>query len=539
MRICGRPAGLRRVAAECASDGESRSIGIVGYEDNVRGILRASTAAVAVLVVGLTTPARATTHTVTLSGITFDPADLTINVGDTVHWVWVSGFHNVESGVVENAVGVHDGRFRSGDPTVVVGTTFDLVMDQTFLDAHPAANNVYPYFCVVHADVGMEGTITVQERGCTQDSDCDDGDACNGSETCQGGDCVAGAELNCDDGNPCTDDSCDAATGCRAVAADGNSCDDGNVCNGFEVCRGGVCRVGAAPDCDDANPCTSDSCNPVTGCRNIANDDNSCDDDDECTTDACVNAVCVGSPIEGCVSCTTAENCDDDNPCTLDRCTAGVCEYVASNAPCDDGDACTDGDSCGGDVCVGSAIPGCCETDEDCNDNDPCSRDACSRGVCVRTQIDGCIPCTSDEDCHDGNVCTDNSCDAGVCVTVVNGSLCDDENPCTDEDICTDDVCEGSPIADCCRGDLDCDDGDPCTTDTCDGNACTHPPIEGCGGTDDGPMPTPTGERPRLCGAMGAFGLSWVLLGLGIIRIPARRSERSVRGVRSLGGHPS
>ena len=38
--------------------------------------------------------------------------DQTVDVGDTVDWAWVSGLHNVESGVG----GIHDGAFRSGDP---------------------------------------------------------------------------------------------------------------------------------------------------------------------------------------------------------------------------------------------------------------------------------------------------------------------------------------------------------------------------------------------------------------------------------------
>ena len=55
-----------------------------------------------------------TTHMVTLSGASFSPADLTIDVGDTVRWVWVSEFHDVESGTSGAPVG--DGKFTSGNP---------------------------------------------------------------------------------------------------------------------------------------------------------------------------------------------------------------------------------------------------------------------------------------------------------------------------------------------------------------------------------------------------------------------------------------
>ncbi len=102
-----------------------------------------------------------TVHTVELSGIQFIPAEIEIQVGDTVHWVWVSGFHNVESGTVVAGGGVHDNHFRSGNPTSSAGTIFDWVFDQTFLFAHPISSHTYPYFCVVHAGLNMTGTITV------------------------------------------------------------------------------------------------------------------------------------------------------------------------------------------------------------------------------------------------------------------------------------------------------------------------------------------------------------------------------------------
>jgi len=44
------------------------------------------------------------------------------------------------------------------------------------------------------------------------------------------------------------------------------SCDDATVCNGHEVCGGGTCNPGTPPNCDDGNICTTDSCDPATGC---------------------------------------------------------------------------------------------------------------------------------------------------------------------------------------------------------------------------------------------------------------------------------
>lgn len=102
-----------------------------------------------------------TVHTIELDGVQFIPANVSINVGDTVHWVWVSGFHNVESGVIEDDVGVPDDNFRSGDPTLEAGATFDVVFDANFLSTRPMPGNSYPYYCVVHATLGMAGAIAV------------------------------------------------------------------------------------------------------------------------------------------------------------------------------------------------------------------------------------------------------------------------------------------------------------------------------------------------------------------------------------------
>src|SRR5438874_7297710 len=42
--------------------------------------------------------------------------------------------------------------------------------------------------------------------------------------TCQGGACTAGTPLNCNDGNPCTTDSCDPVAACQHPAvANGTS----------------------------------------------------------------------------------------------------------------------------------------------------------------------------------------------------------------------------------------------------------------------------------------------------------------------------
>ncbi len=228
-------------------------------------------------------------------GNVFSPADVTIDVGDTVHWVWVAGNHNVQSGTVVSGSGVPDSIFRSGDPTPTAGTTYDVVFDQTFLDANPMTNNVYPYYCDPHTGVGMIGSVTVQATSaCTANTDCDDSDACNGAETCSSGSCVSGTAMDCDDSDDCTTDAC-ASGGCTHTPIAG---------------------------CVTTDPPPSDGCTA----------DADCDDANDCTDDACASGTCSNTEIAGCVTtdppsdgCTADADCDDADDCTDDACTDGAC----------------------------------------------------------------------------------------------------------------------------------------------------------------------------------------------------------------------
>jgi glucose/arabinose dehydrogenase/plastocyanin len=102
----------------------------------------------------------------------FTPSDITIEVGDTVHWEWAGGFHNVESGVG----GVHDGNFRSGDPTSSTTATYDVTFDATFLASKPMPGDVYPYYCAPHEAFGMTGSVAVQPDPCAAFDADGDGD---------------------------------------------------------------------------------------------------------------------------------------------------------------------------------------------------------------------------------------------------------------------------------------------------------------------------------------------------------------------------
>lgn len=72
----------------------------------------------------------------------------TIHPGDTVQWVWVSGFHSTTSGTCTGAC-VQDGRWDSGAGS---GMTFS----HTFAQA-----GSFPYFCTVHGSA-MQGMVVVQ-----------------------------------------------------------------------------------------------------------------------------------------------------------------------------------------------------------------------------------------------------------------------------------------------------------------------------------------------------------------------------------------
>ncbi len=72
----------------------------------------------------------------------------TIHPGDTVQWVWVSGFHSTTSGSCAGAC-TPDGRWDSGSGS-----------GMTFSHTFPQAGQ-FPYFCTVHQSL-MQGIVIVQ-----------------------------------------------------------------------------------------------------------------------------------------------------------------------------------------------------------------------------------------------------------------------------------------------------------------------------------------------------------------------------------------
>ncbi len=123
---------------------------------------------------------------------------------------------------------------------------------------------------------------------------CNDGNDCNGVETCNPADgtCQNGMPMTCNDNNPCTDDSCLPVVGC-VFAPNTNPCDDGSLCTTGDTCAAGQC-VGVPVPCDDGNLCNGlETCNPLTGtCQ--AGVPLVCNDANPCTLDTC-------DPLKGCV----------------------------------------------------------------------------------------------------------------------------------------------------------------------------------------------------------------------------------------------
>jgi len=77
----------------------------------------------------------------------------------------------------------------------------------------------------------------------------------------QSGTC-AFTPIPCSDGNVCTSDACNPATGCVFPPANqGVACDDGSACTSGNACSDGVCSGATnAALCDDANTCSTDVC---------------------------------------------------------------------------------------------------------------------------------------------------------------------------------------------------------------------------------------------------------------------------------------
>jgi hypothetical protein len=262
---------------------------------------------------------------------------------------------------------------------------------------------------------------------------------------------------------------------CDLACLSDSDCNDGDVCNGDEVCADGSCQAGMPLDCDDLDPCTSDSCSGGF----CVNDPLHCDDADACTADRCVAGTCVNDPIIPCcgnLTCEpgedcTAESCPSDcigeDPVEQGVCGNGYCELGsgedclscaldcrgkqsgkpgnryccgdgAGEGPVGCGDSRCDG---GGFECTDSLPVGFCCGSGFCEEGEDSLNCALDCGTCV----------PSPEDCSDG---VDNDCDAAI--------------DCSDSECDTDPSCSPS----CSPGGAACSADDECCSSKCRNGRC-------------------------------------------------------------------
>ena len=95
----------------------------------------------------ITATSFATTHTITAGGTSFSPpSGVTVNLGDTVKWVWSSGTHTSTSTTIPSGAASWSGNLNSGS------TSFIYV---------PTVAGTYNYQCNFHFSMGMTGVFTV------------------------------------------------------------------------------------------------------------------------------------------------------------------------------------------------------------------------------------------------------------------------------------------------------------------------------------------------------------------------------------------
>jgi len=306
-----------------------------------------------------------------------------------------------------------------------------------------------------------------------------DGNTCNGTSACDGaGVCQPGAPPVLDDENPCTADACDPLAGVtHTPVAVGTSCSDANACNGDELCNAfGACLSGPAPELDDGSPCTVDVCDPLLGVTHTpVPAGTSCANGTACDGTETCDAAGICQPG-------VAPELDDGNPCTLDTCdaTLGVAHTPAvAGTSCADGDVCNGAETCdGGGTCAQGTPPVL-------TDDNPCTDDFCdpTAGVSHTPRAAGasCSDfdlCNGSEACDAAGVClpgtpvpidTSSPCTTGTCDPLT-GIVTYAPSPAGTTcaiDVCTDAACNGagqcSP-----SGSTAQDDGDPCTLEWCD-----------------------------------------------------------------------
>lgn len=236
------------------------------------------------------------------------------------------------------------------------------------------------------------------------DAPCDDQDPCTIGDECTSGVCVSGSPRDCDDTNPCTEDGCDFSGVCFHANLSVGTCDSISPCAINGVCIEGTCLSEPDPACTCEAPdwdcsayddglvcngvliCNQDPATP--SCVMEAGSAIYCDSfmDSDCSKNLCAEAVgdCVMTPVR------EGLGCDDGDACSVgETCQSGICGggFVA---PCNDGDPCTIDDKCHNGLCHG--------TPYSCDDSVECTLDVCDgQGGCSHNVLDDA--CRIDGEC--------------------------------------------------------------------------------------------------------------------------------------------
>jgi hypothetical protein len=276
------------------------------------------------------------------------------------------------------------------------------------------------------SSVGLPACVDNTCVACDADTDCATGQVCDRTTN----ECVGCLNAStCPTGQVCRLDTrtCGTCTGdadCGGAACIGGLCrrdcalssDCPLTCRGAGTCASGECRYGTetVTSCDDAIPCTADSCVPGDGradsfgCLHVPRDA-MCDDATACTVDRCI-ADSVGPGMGGCVHAPSDVICRDGVIGTMPRCIEPICvpsavghdsegcvrSYVGACAPgqacrmdgtceavsrceecLDDGFACNGAETCAAGVCTqifgGSGTSSCTgNCDQYCSSNTSC-----------------------------------------------------------------------------------------------------------------------------------------------------------------------
>lgn len=227
-----------------------------------------------------------------------------------------------------------------------------------------------------------------------------------------------------------------------------------------DVCTGAACG-GCSPisslSCNGLQPRICDSTgvwkDNGTACKYICNN----------ATGACAGGCapsqkqCSGSQPQTCDSNGVWQDagiaCAACNPCSA---TTGAC-VAATGTPCDDGNACTTGETCQAGVCTGGTQVAC-STPATCHGSGTCDP---RTGKCT-------YPALSNTPCSDGNPCTTDTCQAGVCVSAQ--MVCNSPPPCMSAGTCSAGSCSYSQVVADGTTDLSCPSG----KQTCYGGGCVQ-----------------------------------------------------------------